>query len=91
MAENRLSPRAMREIAETDWADQESVQKLEQTARSVFTMLMVGQEETEENKTRARNYAVGALVSAYPRSARDDMRPRIEELVAMATKDERSQ
>jgi hypothetical protein len=85
MAENSLSPRAMREVAEMDWDDQESVKKLEETARGVFDALMVGHADTEENKTRARNYAVGALVSAFPRNKRDEVRSRIERVVVQAT------
>lgn len=90
MADNSLSPRAMREVADTDWTDDESVQKLEQTTRGVFALLMVGHDDTTENRQRARNYAVGALVSAFPRGARDDVRPRIEEIVQRVTKDESS-
>ena len=84
---NSLSPSVMQDVAKTDWSDTESVKTLEQTARKVFDALMVGQADTTEDKARARNYAVGALVGGFPRAERQDVRPKIEELVARVTGD----
>jgi hypothetical protein len=84
---NTLSPSVMRSIAQTDWSSAESVKRLEQTARAAFVALMVGQAGTEEAKTRARNYAVGAIVGAFPRADRQDVRSKVEELVARVTGD----
>jgi hypothetical protein len=87
MRDNGLTPRAKREVAETNWTDAKSVKKLEAAARVVFGTLMVGQPDTTENKTRARNWTVGALVGAFPRKERADVRLKVEELVARVTGD----
>jgi hypothetical protein len=84
---NTLSPSVMRSIAQTDWSSAESVKTLEQTARAAFGALMAGHEDSEANKARARNYAVGAIVGAFPRAERQDVRPKVEELIARVTRD----
>lgn len=78
-----LSPRVMREVAETDWTDVASVARAEQHAKQLFELLVAPLREKNEPDadSRAREWTIGALTSAFPRDKRADIRPKMRELV----------
>jgi hypothetical protein len=85
-ADASLSPRAMREIAETDWTDTGTggtVERTEQHAKQIFALfvepLRASRDPDAEN--RASEWTVGALVGAFPRANRPDIRTKVRELV----------
>ena len=89
-AETSLTPRAMREVAETDWTDMGSggsVSRTEAHAKRLFVLfvapLRASRDPDAEN--RAREWTVGALVGAFPRAKREDVRPKVRALVERVT------
>ncbi len=81
-----LTPRAMREIAETVFSkdgDNATEQRTEQHAKSLFALLVAPLRAANEPdaENRAMEWTVGALVGAFPRATREDVRPKVRALV----------
>jgi hypothetical protein len=90
MAKKSLTPQALREVAETKWSDVGSggtVSRTEQHAKQLFCALVapLREQNAPDAEAKARAWTIGALVGAFPRMKRMDIRAKVQELVERVT------
>lgn len=78
-----LAPKALREVAETNWNNAADVARVREHAKQLFEQLVAPFREQGDAKAdeRAREWTIGALTAAFPRNERARIRSMIRELV----------
>jgi hypothetical protein len=87
MDKKAMGPSVMNRVAAIDWDKPEDIVWLERIARMMFDGLRAGADNTRTETAResARMWTIGALVGAFPRMKRMDIRAKVQELVERVT------